>query len=78
MSTLLIALHNVLCMIKDFSAGYTTKCSDKMVIRHKNKFYEVHFKEIEPITVTEELRDQYKIYDDDETIILSMALQNLD
>ena len=77
MQTLLITLHNVLCMIKHFGAGYTTKCSDKMIIRYKSNFYELSFKEIEPIEVTQEIRDEYQIYDDDETIMLSDALRRL-
>ena len=77
MSTLIIALHNILCMIKDFNAGYTSSCTDKMVIKYKDRLYQMQLTELDPIEVTDSIRDDYKIYDDDDVIIMSDALQKL-
>ena len=46
---LIIKLHEVLNMIKDFTSGYSTKNAGKgyMLIQHKDKRYAVRIVEIE-------------------------------
>lgn len=46
MRKLIIDIHTILNLMKDFTAGYSTKSSDQMMIDYKGKRYMVTFEEL--------------------------------
>ena len=58
MLELIIRLHEILNICKDFITGYSSN-KDEMVVRYKDEFYKVHFEKVEAPVVTDKLRKKY-------------------
>ena len=60
----IIKLSNILKELKDTTAGHSSR-SDAFYVRHKDKQYMVKLIELEPIEITDKMRNTYKNFDDE-------------
>ena len=65
MLELIIRLHEILNICKDFITGYSSNKEDEMVVRYKDEFYKVHFERVEAPVVTDKLRKNYSNAEDE-------------
>lgn len=61
MRKLIIDIHTILSFIKDFTAGYSIKSSDQMMIDYRGKRYMVTFEELCD-TANEDMRETMDKY----------------
>ena len=64
MYNFIIKLSNILNELKDTTAGYGSR-SDAFYVRHKDKQYMVKLIELEPIEVTDKMRNANRNCDDE-------------
>lgn len=71
---LICILHSILNACKDFIASYSSKYSDQMIVKYKDKFYKLTIEEIEAPEITDYLRRKYNSNMDDDAIKISELL----
>lgn len=71
---LICKLHSILNAYKDFTAGYSSKHSDQMIVKYKDKFYRLTVEEIEAPEITDYLRRKYSSDMNDGDIKISELL----
>lgn len=64
MLELINKLHNIFVSLKNFSSGYSTASSGKMVIKHMEKYYLLELSEIEPY-ISEKLKRKHRVTDEE-------------
>lgn len=76
MFELIEQVGRILNTCKNFITVHSSSRHDLMVIKYKDKFYKVHFEEVEAPEVTDKLRRRYS-NSNDEIIQLSELLRYL-
>lgn len=55
MLRLIVKLHEILTLLKDFKSMYSSSSKDKMIIEHENKFYLIKIEELDEVEDIQEL-----------------------